>query len=102
MDFGAKQGGLIIYKGEWWRLITPVFLHAGVVHIVMNVYLQWQLGGYLYLLYGAVPWTIIYFVAGIYGNILSCIMDPDTVGVGSSGALMGVLSSFAIFLIFTW
>ena len=128
VDYGAKQGGLILYKGEWWRLLTPVFLHAGILHLAMNIFLQWQLGGFLNILFGTVPWSLIYFLSGIYGNILrytytrsrmhhsfciafshcacafflSCIFDPDTVGVGSSGALMGVLSSFAVFMVFTW
>jgi len=102
VKYGAKQYGYILLKEQWWRLVSPIFLHAGVIHIFSNVYIQWRVGSYLYLLWGSVPWLLIYFLSGVYGNILSCISHPDDVGVGSSGSLMGILAAWVVFIIYTW
>lgn len=102
MKYGAKETWLITVKGQWWRLITPIFLHAGIIHIASNVLIQLRLGGYLNLAYGNLKWLSIYFLSGIYGNMFSCIFLTDSVGVGSSGALLGILSSWMVWIVFRW
>eukprot|EP00604_Paraphysomonas_vestita_P003091 CAMPEP_0174818422 /NCGR_PEP_ID=MMETSP1107-20130205/1092_1 /TAXON_ID=36770 /ORGANISM="Paraphysomonas vestita, Strain GFlagA" /LENGTH=342 /DNA_ID=CAMNT_0016030231 /DNA_START=59 /DNA_END=1084 /DNA_ORIENTATION=+ len=94
--YGAKDAALILYRHEWWRLITPIFLHAGILHILSNGFIQLRVGGYLNRVFGTLPWLFIYFASGIYGNMLSCIFLPDAIGVGSSGALMGILSAWLV------
>jgi len=100
--FGAKEASLILYKGQWWRLLSPIMLHAGVFHILSNVLIQLRVGGYLNLVYGNAKWLWIYLVSGVFGNICSCIFLPDSVGVGSSGALLGMLTSWIAWIIFRW
>jgi membrane associated rhomboid family serine protease len=100
--FGAKDAALIIYKNEWYRLFSPIFLHAGIFHLLPNVAIQLRIGGYLNIIYGTPKWLIIYFLSGIFGSILSCLFIPEAVGVGSSGALMGMLSSWIVWIIFRW
>lgn len=100
--YGAKDAALILYRHEWWRLITPIFLHAGILHLLSNGFIQLRIGGYLNRVFGTLPWLFIYFASGIYGNMLSCIFLPDAIGVGSSGALMGILSAWLIWIIFRW
>jgi membrane associated rhomboid family serine protease len=87
--FGAKDTGLIVFKNQYWRLFTPIMLHAGILHIVSNVFIQLRVGGYLNLVFGWKKWFIIYLGAGIFGNLCSCCFMPDSVGVGSSGAVLG-------------
>lgn len=102
IDFGAQQGGYVINEGQWWRLVTAMFVHAGVVHLACNVYVQWQVCGFLSALWGRFSWLLIYFFSGIFGNIYSVIESPNAVGVGSSGGLMGVLAAWAVFIVITW
>lgn len=100
--YGAKEAGLLVYRHEWWRLFTPIFLHAGVVHILSNGIIQLRVGGYLNLVFGTPQWLFVYFASGIYGNMLSCIFLPDSVGVGSSGAVLGMLSAWLVWIVFRW
>lgn len=100
--FGAKDAALILYQDEWFRLVSPIFLHAGIVHIISNGIIQLRIGGYLNLVYGTPKWVIIYMASGIFGNMMSCCFLPDAVSVGSSGALLGMLSSWLTWIIFRW
>lgn len=100
--WGAKETGLIVIKNEWWRLLSAVMLHAGILHILSNVAIQVRVGGYLNLVYGTWKWLWIYFSSGIFGAMMSCLFLPSSVGVGSSGALMGMLSSWVVWIIFRW
>ncbi len=102
VKWGGKDASLILYRGEWWRLITPLFLHAGVIHLLSNVLIQLRVGGYLNIVFQTLPFTLIYFISGIFGNICSCVFLPDAVGVGSSGALLGILTAWLVWLIFRW
>lgn len=100
--FGAKDAGLILYKRQWWRLFSPIMLHAGAIHLVSNVLVQLRVGGYLNLVFGTPTWTWIYLVSGVFGNMCSCIFLPDSVGVGSSGAVMGMLTAWIVWIVFRW
>lgn len=100
--FGAKDTSLILYKQQWWRLFSPIFLHAGVIHILSNVLIQLRVGGYLNLVFGNANWCWIYLVSGLFGNVCSCCFLPDSVGVGSSGALLGMLSAWIVWIVFRW
>jgi len=100
--FGAKETGLIVLRKQWWRIISPTMLHAGILHIVPNVAIQLRIGGYLNLVYGNVKFLWIYFFGGVFGVLMSCCFLPDSVGVGSSGALMGMLASWVVWILFRW
>ena len=92
----------MVYKDEWWRLFSPIMLHAGVIHLVSNVFIQLRVGGYLNLVFGTKRWLIIYILSGVYGNMCSCCFLTDSIGVGSSGALLGILTAWIVYIIFRW
>jgi membrane associated rhomboid family serine protease len=100
--YGAKYAALIIYRKQWWRLVSPMALHAGVVHLLCNVSIQLRVGGYLNLVYGSGKWLTIYLLSGIFGELVSCCVMPESVGVGSSGAIMGILASWIVWIVFRW
>lgn len=88
---GAKDNQLII-RGEYWRLLTPVFLHAGPLHLGVNCYSLYILGQDVERLYGHRKFLFVYLAAGLLGNIGSFVFSPYR-GVGASGAIFGLLGA---------
>jgi membrane associated rhomboid family serine protease len=99
---GAKNAAKIIYDNEWWRLITPIFVHGGWGHLVGNLVVQLRTALVLEVIWGHAAWFVIYFVSGAMGTIWSCIFNPNILSVGSSGALCGVVGGWPMFIIITW
>jgi rhomboid protease GluP len=95
--FGANFG-LYTLSGDWWRLLTYMFLHGGVFHIAVNMWCLWSLGTLCESLYG--PWTYaaVYLITGVAGGLATVAWNPQAVSVGASGALFGLsgalISSF--------
>ena len=77
-------------------------LHAGVIHLLSNGIVQLRVGAYLNVIYGTPRWLTIYILSGVFGNMCSCIYLTTSVGVGSSGALLGILCSWIVWIIFRW
>lgn len=99
---GAKNAARIMRNHEWWRLLTPIMLHAGWLHLAGNVFVQLRAGLTLEVLWGHSAWLLIYVLSGAYGNLVSCVFMPDHLGVGSSGALCGIIGAWPPFLLITW
>lgn len=89
-EWGGKNAVDILDEGEWWRLITPIFLHAGVVHLFCNIAVQLDIGAFFEREWGSHTWLAIYLSSAVGSSILSVIAMPDTISVGSSGAVMGI------------
>eukprot|EP00123_Amoebidium_parasiticum_P013877 comp22203_c0_seq2/m.32657 comp22203_c0_seq2/g.32657 ORF comp22203_c0_seq2/g.32657 comp22203_c0_seq2/m.32657 type:complete len:437 (-) comp22203_c0_seq2:121-1431(-) len=100
----CKMGGLQDpqYPNQWWRFVTPIFLHVGVLHFVMNALFQLSVGFQIEKSCGWLRFFIIFMVAGIGGNIISGLFSPFSPQVGSSGALYGLLSVLLIELFQSW
>jgi len=101
VDLGAKYAPCII-DGDWWRFITPMFLHAGIVHIILNLWVQVRVGFSLERSYGFLRIAPVYIGAGIMGNALSAVFIPNVPSVGASGALMGLVGLMLIDIIVNW
>lgn len=101
VDLGAKFTPKIL-AGEWWRFITPIFLHVGLIHIFLNMIMQVRVGLSLEKSYGAMRIAPIYLACGIYGNALSAIFLPTQAEVGASGALFGFMGVLLSDLIQNW
>lgn len=89
-EWGGKNSVLILEDGHWWRLLTPILLHAGVIHIFSNVAVQLDSGAFFEKEWGSIRWLIIYLTSAVGSSILSVIIMPQAVSVGSSGAVMGL------------
>ncbi|WP_052329774.1 rhomboid family intramembrane serine protease [Thermicanus aegyptius] len=93
--FGAKYNPAI-KAGEWWRLITSIFLHSGFFHVALNSIALYYLGLLVERMYGRARFLLIYFMAGLLGAVASFLYS-DTVSVGSSGAIYGLFGALLFF-----
>lgn len=89
LQWGANFGPLTL-RGQWWRLVTYMFVHEGIFHIGFNMWCLWDLGALCESLYG--PWTYLalYFISGIAGGLASVGWHPTILSVGASGAIFGL------------
>lgn len=89
--FGAKNNVLIL-EGEWWRLITPMFLHIGLTHLLFNTFALWSVGAAVERIYGSGRFLLIYLISGIFGSIASFVFNT-AIAAGASGAIFGCLGA---------
>ncbi len=94
--FGAKINPLIL-QGQLWRLITPIFLHANLVHIGFNMYGLYIFGPGLERAYGHTRFLALYLLAGFAGNVLSFLLT-SAASLGSSTAIFGLAVAQAVFV----
>ena len=99
---GAKRTDLIVEKGEWWRLFVPVYLHGGIIHLVVNMFGLLQLGRNLESFYGSFRIAPLYIFSGVVGNVVSALFLPSSITVGASGAIFGLLGASWADLIQNW
>lgn len=111
--FGAKTNYLIGNEHQWWRLITPMFIHVNLFHLLVNMYGLWAIGPWVEKLYGSARFVVFWVVtglAGVVGSYLSVIpgshpgpvtsfliKNHDTPSVGASGALFGLIGVLFVF-----
>ncbi|WP_033828415.1 rhomboid family intramembrane serine protease [Bacillus andreraoultii] len=93
--FGAKENTSIV-NGEWWRFITPMFLHIGFFHLFMNSLALYYLGTAVEKIYGRFRFTFIYLFAGFFGTLASFIFSPH-LSAGASGAIFGLFGALLYF-----
>lgn len=93
--FGAKVN-IDIMKGQYWRFITPIFLHANITHLLINCYSLHAVGVTVEKIYGQAKFIFIYLVAGVMGSLLSFMFSINP-AVGASGAIFGLLGALLYF-----
>lgn len=91
-----------IAQGEYWRLVTPIFLHAGFMHLLFNMFSLFLFGPELERLAGKARFITIYFVSGIVGCVASYLFeDANYMHLGASGAVYGIFGAFAALVYYT-
>ena len=94
VDMGALVP-VLVHAGQWWRLITVMFLHASLLHIALNAWALWLFGQFVETTFGRARFLLIYFVSGFLASVTSYTFgSPCAVGVGASGAIVGLLGAF--------
>jgi len=99
-DYPALLGMKInqfILSGEFWRLITPVFLHASITHLLFNMYALYSFGTGLERYSGHWRFLSLYMIGGFAGNVTSFLLS-DKSSLGASTAIFGLVSAEAIFI----
>lgn len=97
-DLGALFPPAIAVGHQYWRLVTPMFLHAGLIHLAFNSYALYLLGFLVEDAFGKARFLAIYFIAGFLASVASFAFGPVAeVGVGASGAIFGLLGAWVAF-----
>lgn len=92
--FGGHLIG--VAHGEWWRLVTSMFLHGSYLHIALNMYSLYYVGSILEIQIGRLQFLLLYFASGIAGSAGALVLSPLSPTVGASGAIFGVLGALFI------
>jgi membrane associated rhomboid family serine protease len=95
----ALDGGLLardVADGEWWRVITAGFLHAGMLHLLFNMLALFNLASMLEPALGAVRFVAVYFVSMLTGSFGVLLLSPDARTVGASGAVFGLMGAAVV------
>jgi len=111
--YGAKLNYLIQYNHEWWRFVTPIFIHVSLPHLLINMYTLWMIGPYVEKLYGSAKYVVFWVVTGIAGVAASYLTvrpemhvsslgrflfkAADNPSAGASGALFGLVGVLFVF-----
>jgi rhomboid protease GluP len=113
VPFGAKLNYYIQVKHEWWRFVTPMFLHVNFLHLMVNMYSLWIVGPYVEKLYGSAKFVVFWVLTGTAGVVASFLTvrpsmavapfarfifkTVDTPSAGASGALFGLVGVLFVF-----
>lgn len=113
LAFGAKLNYLIQTRHEWWRFVTPMFLHVNLLHLIVNMYSLWIVGPYVEKLYGSAKFVTFWVLTGVCGVFASylCVRPGlasgplggfifkavDEPSAGASGALFGLVGVLFVF-----
>ncbi|MEY2475659.1 MAG: hypothetical protein QOG87_974 [Actinomycetota bacterium] len=88
--------GPAVDAGQWYRVVTSGFVHAGLLHLALNMLLLYRLGEVLESALGRVRFTAIYFTALLTGSFGALLLSPNVFTVGASGAVYGLLGALAV------
>ena len=89
LEWGANRRAETT-NGNWWRLLTSMFLHGGIMHLLLNIYGLVLVALFLEPKLGRKNYTILYILSGVCGSLASIWWYPNTVSAGASGAIFGL------------
>ena len=111
MHWGADNAGNVLIGGEWWRIVTAMFVHVGILHLATNMWCLWNLALLAEPLMGSAGVMAVYILTGAAGNLLSTLVNwirlstTGTVrgrcfpaGAGASGAVFGIAGALIVLL----
>jgi len=85
-----------VAEGEWWRLVTAGFIHAGLLHLLFNMWALWILGGPLEEYVGTPRMLLIYASSVLWGSAGALVLSPDALTVGASGGVFGLMGALLV------
>jgi membrane associated rhomboid family serine protease len=99
---GARDTNLIVNEGQWYRLFTPMILHAGLVHFFFNMMALYFIGGAVESSHGFASAAVLFIIPAVGGNILSAICLPQYISVGASGGIFGLIGGCIADICLNW
>ncbi len=98
VHFGSNFG-LLTLHGQWWRLLTSIFIHFGLLHIALNMTALYQTGRTVERMFGSGHFLLLYLFSGLCGSMVSTLWHPAANSAGASGAIFGVFGGLLAFLL---
>ncbi|MGP8251035.1 MAG: rhomboid family intramembrane serine protease [Terracidiphilus sp.] len=106
VNWGANGAGEVLLHGQWWRIVTAMFIHVGILHLATNMWCLWNLGLLAEPLMGSWGVLAVYILTGAAGNLLStCVnwleyssVNVFPAGAGASGAVFGIAGALIVLL----
>ena len=104
---GREQRRRVLIGGQWWRIVTAMFVHVGILHLATNMWCLWNLGLLAEPLMGSVGVVAVYILTGAAGNLLSTLVTGSAIsrsggvfpaGAGASGAVFGIAGALIVLL----
>jgi membrane associated rhomboid family serine protease len=95
-DAGQTFPGIV--DGAYYRLVTAMFIHYGLIHLLLNMWALWVLGRNLEAVLGPARFAALYLIAGIGGNVAAYVVSPDSLAAGASTSIFGLFAAFFIVL----
>ena len=95
--YNYGQYNRAVLNGEVWRLFTAMFIHADITHIVGNMLFLLIFGLRAEKMFDLKEYLFIYFLSGLTGGVLTLLMGPNTVSIGASGAIFGIIGASIIY-----
>ncbi|MEA3337254.1 MAG: rhomboid family intramembrane serine protease [Chloroflexota bacterium] len=92
LTFGAQQNWLVA-QGEFYRLLTSMFLHIGIMHLAFNTWALYIIGRDVEALYGSTRFLTIYLISGLGGSAATLLLSGGVVSAGASGAIFGLIGA---------
>jgi len=99
VEMGALYSPLVLQEEQCWRLLTAMFLHGGITHLLMNMFSLYLIGRGVEVYLRPKSYLAIYLFSGLLGGLFSLLMHPNSVGVGASGAIFGLFAALAGFFL---
>ena len=89
----------LVQAGQYWRLVASMFLHIGILHLLVNSWALYQLGALFEILLGSLPLLLVYFASGVAGSISTVFFTRADLSAGASGAIFGLMGALIAFLL---
>ena len=102
LSLGAKSTDYIVNEGQYYRLITPMFLHAGWIHYFLNMFAIYAIGTAIEIEHGWLASAVIFIASSVGGTILSALFLPRFISVGASGGIFGLIGACLADIILNW
>ncbi len=94
--YGAKINQFILQR-EFWRFLTPAFLHGSIIHLSFNMYAIYSIGPSLERKYGSTSFILLYIIGAVFGNVVSFLFSPN-ISLGASTAIFGLIAAQGVYI----